>query len=400
VPGLLDGKAVIVTGSTRGLGRAFAEGLARAGARVVLNGTDPARTAEAEAELRAQGLKVVGLAGGVQDSAVADGLVRRCVEEFGQVDLVVNNAGITRDRTLVKMTDDDFDEVLAVHLRGAWALSRAAARAMREAGTGGGIVNVVSGSALFGLVGQSNYAAAKGGMLALTRALSLELGRHGIRVNALYPVALTDMTQPVVDQIVASGGDADAVPFGSADSVAPIVTWLASDQAADVTGQVLHFDGRDLTVWSHPRGSATARRDAWSIDDVAGFLTSDPSPLEPLHPDRWGAGTRSALAGSGGTQTAFVEAFSALDVDVLVGLCATDCVVEGPAGAASGVDHARDVLTALFAGVEGAAIVGREPLVAELEVDAGREDVLIRTVIDEHGRISAIRVAHRGGRRL
>ncbi len=400
--GLLTDKAAIVSGSTRGLGRAFVEALARAGAGVVLNGTDRDRTEQAAAELREQGLQVIGVGGGVQESAVADDLVRRCVAEFGRVDVVVNNAGITRDRTLVKMTDEDFDDVLAVHLRGAWALSRAATRVMRAAGACGSILNVVSGSALFGLVGQSNYAAAKGGMLGLTRALSLELARHDIRVNALYPVALTDMTQPVVDQIVASGGKAEAVPFGPADAVAPLVTWLASDQAARVTGQVIHFDGRDLTVWTHPRGAASARADRWTEDELAQFFSAEPSPLEPLHPDRWGAGTRSALAGVGAAKTAFVEAFAAHDVDALVALCAIDCLVEGPGDATSavGVKHAREAFAALFTGVDRSTLVAREPLVAVLEAGGVGEDVLVVTGVGDDEQIKAIRIAYRGRRRL
>lgn len=285
----LTGRRVVISGSSRGLGFAFAEALGAGGARVVINGVDAERCEAAATHLRAAGIDAVGVPGPVQDEAVADRLVETCVSRFGGIDLAVNNAGVTRDRTLTRMTGDEFDEVVAVHLRGAWALSRAAARAMKV--TGGQILNVVSGSALFGLVGQSNYAAAKGGMLAMTRALSVELAPRSIRVNALYPVALTDMTRPVVE--LARSRDAEPPPFGDAAEVAAVVAFLASPAADTITGQLIHFDGRELSIWSHPAPMAAERREEpWSPDDVAAFFAATPSPLEPLHPDRWGGATR------------------------------------------------------------------------------------------------------------
>jgi len=284
----LEGIRAIVSGGTRGLGLAFTRALLERGAAVVAGGTDPVRCEALGGDL---GDRAAVVCGDISDTETADHLVVAAVERFGGVDLVVNNAGITRDRTLLKMSEDEWDVVLGVHLRGAWALSRAAAREMP---TGGAILNVVSGSALFGLVGQSNYAAAKGGMLGLTRALSVELAPNGIRVNALYPVALTDMTRPVAE-LAAQRGGGDAIPFGDPAEVAPIVCALASPAAAHVTGQVIHFDGRHLTFWTHPSPAASASRaDAWSVADVTAFV-SDPAHHEPLHPDRWGAGTRTAL---------------------------------------------------------------------------------------------------------
>jgi len=278
----------VVSGSTRGLGLAFALALRDRGACVVLNGSDPERCEQLNASL---GDRTTVVCGDISDEAVADRVVETAVERFGGVNFAINNAGITRDRTLLKMTAEEWDAVVDVHLRGAWALSRAAARQMTE---GGAIVNVVSGSALFGLVGQSNYAAAKGGMLALTRALSVELAPKGIRVNAVYPVALTDMTRPVAE-LAARRSGGDAIPFGDADEVAPIVCALASPSAAHVTGQVIHFDGRELTFWTHPAPAAsTARTSPWATEDVLSFI-AEPEHQQALHPDRWGAGTRTAL---------------------------------------------------------------------------------------------------------
>ena len=280
----LDGRRVVVSGSTRGLGHAFAVELARQGAAVVVNGRDADRCEEVVAAIAAEGGRAIGVPGSVAEVEVADAMIAACVDAFGGVDLVVNNAGVTRDRTLAKMTEEEWDTVIAIHLRGTWALSRAAVRAMRGAG-GGAILNVVSGSALFGLIGQSNYAAAKGGTIALTRALSVELARDRISVNALYPAAATDMTAPVIAR-----AGADAMPFLPPEELAPLVTFLASDAGGELTGQLLHFDGRELTVWSHPEPKATQVLEAtWTAADIAAFFAQEPSPAEPLHPDRWGA---------------------------------------------------------------------------------------------------------------
>jgi NAD(P)-dependent dehydrogenase (short-subunit alcohol dehydrogenase family) len=298
---------VVVTGSTRGLGRAIAVDLAAHGADVVVNGTDADRVAAVEAEIVAAGGRAVGVSGSVADLDVCEALVERCVGDFGGIDLLVHNAGIVRDRTLLKMSPEEFDEVVAVHLRGAWGCARAAARAMAAAG-GGHILNVTSGASLFGAYGQCNYAAAKGGINGLTRALSVELPAWGIRVNALSPVAMTDMTQTVIDRLAvlsaASGATADVPTFPPAADVAPLVTFLASDAAPAVNGQVFEFDGRELALWTHPdqvgRRALEAR---WGHADFAAFF-ADGAPLQELHPSRWGGGVRSSLANAAGGRAA------------------------------------------------------------------------------------------------
>ena len=205
---LLQGKRVVITGSSRGLGRATAVEMAKAGARVVVNGTDPEALAETVALVREAGGEVASVVGSVADASVCATLIQTCVTHYGGIDVLVNNAGQVRDRTLFKMSEEDFDAVIAVHLRGAWACGKYAAIAMREQG-GGQIINIISSSGLAGGFGQSNYAAAKAGLLGLQRTWVLELTRYGIRCNAFWPIAATEMTQVVFDnagrQAAASG---------------------------------------------------------------------------------------------------------------------------------------------------------------------------------------------------
>jgi 3-oxoacyl-[acyl-carrier protein] reductase len=281
--GALAGLRAVVTGSTRGLGAAVARDLASRGARVVINGTDAERCGALAAELGA-----VAVVGSVAEEQVADALIATCVEAFGGIDLLVNNAGITQDGMLVKATVDQFDAVVAVNLRGTWLMSRAAARAMRGGG-GGGIVNVVSGTALFGNVGQSVYAAAKGGVLSMTRTLALELGRSAIRVNAIAPVVHTEMVAPL---LALEPGLADS--FGEPEVVAPVVALLASPAASELTGVVLGFDGKRLTAWSHPEAQESVEVALpGDLDAMAAALARLPR-LVP-NPDQFGLSVLRAL---------------------------------------------------------------------------------------------------------
>jgi len=280
----LGGLPSVVTGSSRGLGRAFAEALAAAGGRVVVNGTDPLTTEAAAFTIRERGGQAIACPGSVAEPEFCERLVQACVGEYGGIGLLVNNAGVTRDRSLTRMTATEFDEVIAVHLRGTWACGAAAARAMRA--SGGVILNITSGSGLFGTFGQASYAAAKAGIIGLTRVMDLELARFGIRVNALAPVARTDMTA-VFDR----GDVSHELAFPPPESVAPVVVHLASDAARHLHGQILSFDGTQLSVWSHPEATSTwTQPDGWTPAAFGGTLTAD--VMQYPHPDRWGAGIR------------------------------------------------------------------------------------------------------------
>ena len=273
---LLTGKRVVITGSSRGLGRAFALAMAQQGASVVLNGTNEAALADTAAAVRAVGGQVAVRAGSVADSSVCEALIKTCVAAFGGIDILINNAGVVRDRTLAKMTDAEFDDVIAVHLRGSFACGKHAAAVMREQG-GGQIINVISNSGLTGGFGQTNYAAAKSGMLGLQRTWVLELSRYGIRCNAFWPIADTDMTHVVFDNAArdaaAKGLPAptpSALGFGSPDEVAQGMVWLASDAAQHFNGQIVTFNGRKTALWTQPREiHETFRTTPWTAAELA-----------------------------------------------------------------------------------------------------------------------------------
>ncbi|MEU0881401.1 SDR family oxidoreductase [Lentzea sp. NPDC005914] len=253
----LSEKVAIVTGAGRGLGRAYAEALARNGARVVVNDVD-----EAAEEVAASigGKAVIAPVGSTE---TAELLVNTAVEEFGRLDVLVTNAGILRDRVLWKMSDDDFDAVINVHLRGTFTCARAAAVQMRAQGTGGSLVLISSPAGQRGNFGQTNYAAAKAGIAAMARTWALELARSDIAVNAVVPVAATEMTRtipafaPLIEESERTGTPLPAwvrrdEGLGTVEDVAELIVYLASDAAKGITGQAIGIGGDRLALWSHP----------------------------------------------------------------------------------------------------------------------------------------------------
>ena len=227
-----QGRAAVVTGSGAGLGRAYALDLARRGAQVVVNDLDDAAAAAVVAEIQAAGGTATASVESVADETGAGRIVETALREFGRLDVLVNNAGILRDRSFLKLRAEDVDAVLGVHLRGAFAVTRPAFAAMKEAGYGR-IVFTTSSVGLFGNFGQANYAAAKMGLVGLARALAVEGARSDIRVNVVAPSAATTMTGDMFGPI--------ADRFG-ADLVAPMAVYLASSECAE-TGQIYWAGG-------------------------------------------------------------------------------------------------------------------------------------------------------------
>jgi 3-oxoacyl-[acyl-carrier protein] reductase len=241
---LLSGRTAVITGAAQGLGQSMAEAFVAAGANVVLGDLAP-DTVAATAHALGAGDRAVGLACDVTSAEQVQALLSAAVERFGSLDVLVNNAGFTRDATMRKMSEDDFDAVIAVHLKGAWLGTRAASAIMRERGTGGSIINVSSISGKVGNPGQTNYSAAKAGIVGLTKAAAKEVGFAGIRVNAIQPgIIETAMTRALREDIrEARLKEVPLGRFGRPEEVASVALFLASDMSSYLTGTVIEISG-------------------------------------------------------------------------------------------------------------------------------------------------------------
>lgn len=275
----LAGKVAIVTGSGRGLGLAYARELARQGAAVVVNDVDAAVADEAVRTIQSDGGRAAAVVAPVGSSEVASQLVQAAVSEFGRLDILVTNAGILRDKSLLKMTDDDFDAVINVHLKGTFTCAREAFGYFKENGIPGRIITIGSPTGQRGNFGQTNYAAAKAGIVGMVRTWAMEMKKAGVTANAVIPVAATAMTKtvPYFQKAVEADERGETMPaffrhdlgFGTADDVAGLVAFLASDAAAGITGQAIGAGGDRLQLWSHPEAAATEYREGgWGYQDL------------------------------------------------------------------------------------------------------------------------------------
>jgi 3-oxoacyl-[acyl-carrier protein] reductase len=260
--GILDGKAVVVTGGGRGIGRGHCLHLAEQGASVVVNDRDRAEAEQVAAEIAAKGGRAVANGADVGARAGAREIAQCCVDEFGAITAIVNNAGNVRDRSFLKMSEEEFDDVLRVHVKGTFLCSQEAALRMREQGGGGSIVNTVS-AAHFGNFGQTNYAGSKGAIASMTYTWAVELARHGIRVNAISPSGTTRMS---ANAKLPDGRKAEGL-FLDPERNGPFVAWLCSDEASWVTGQIFGTGGERVVIVEQPRyGTAMFQEGGWSVD--------------------------------------------------------------------------------------------------------------------------------------
>jgi NAD(P)-dependent dehydrogenase (short-subunit alcohol dehydrogenase family) len=280
----LDGKVAIVTGAGRGIGREHALALAEAGAKVVVNdlgatlageGADATPAQQVVEEIEGHGGLAVANGDDVADFAGAERMIRQALDTYGRLDILVNNAGITRDRMLVNMSEEEWDSVLTVHLKGHFAPTRHAAAYWRERSKAGEevrgrVINTSSPSGIFGNVGQTNYGAAKAGIAGFTIIAAQELARYGVTVNCLAPNARTRMTEASFGEIPKPEDGFDAMDPAN---IAPIVVALCADEAQDITGQCFFIYGGAVNIlrpWE--AGELLARDDTWDADEFLAQL--------------------------------------------------------------------------------------------------------------------------------
>jgi len=290
---MLKDKVVVVTGGGRGIGREIALLMARHGARVVVNdyggsaaGVDnsPKPADEVVGEIKAAGGEAVAAYDSVATMGGGQRIVQAALDTFGRIDVVVNNAGILRDRMIFNMTEEEWDSVINTHLKGTFAVTRAAAPHLREQKSGR-IINMTSTSGLVGNVGQANYAAAKLGIVGLTRVTALDMVRYNVTANCISPFAWTRMIGTIPTETDAQRARVEKIKKMSPAHIAPVAAWLASDAAKEVTGQIFGVRGKELMLFGHMRPIMRVHHaEGWTVERLAemvpGSLQHHFVPLE------------------------------------------------------------------------------------------------------------------------
>jgi NAD(P)-dependent dehydrogenase (short-subunit alcohol dehydrogenase family) len=290
---MLKDRVAVVTGAARGIGREIALLMARHGAKVVVNdyggGADGSGAASAPAdevvrEIKAAGGQAVANHESVASMAGGQRIVQTALDHFGQVDVVVNNAGILRDRMIFNMTEEEWDGVIDTHLKGTFAVTRAAVPHMRERKSGR-IINMTSTSGLVGNVGQANYAAAKLGIVGFTKVVALDMARYNVTANCISPFAWTRMIGTIPTETEAQRARVEKIKQMGPEHIAPVAVFLASDDAKDVSGQILGVRGKEIMLFSHMRPVFRIHSDGgWTPERLAamfpGTLRHHLTPLD------------------------------------------------------------------------------------------------------------------------
>jgi NAD(P)-dependent dehydrogenase (short-subunit alcohol dehydrogenase family) len=301
---MLKDKVAVVTGAGGGIGRGVALLLAKEGAKVVVNdiggssageGKDATPANKVVAEITAAGGQAVANYDSVASLAGGEKIIGAALEKFGRIDIVVNNAGILRDRMIFNMSEEEWDAVINVHLKGTFACTRAAAPHMRQQKSGR-VINITSTSGLIGNYGQANYAAAKMGIVGFTKAIALDLGRYGATANCIAPFAWTRMIGTIPTETEAQKARVEKLKKMDPGMIAPLVTFLASDAAQEVTGQIFGVRAKEIILFSQPRPiRQLADMEGWTPQKVAEIIpqafkgsfykldvTTDVFPYDPI----------------------------------------------------------------------------------------------------------------------
>ena len=285
-----ENRVVIITGAGGGLGKAYAQAFAAEGAKVVVNDINVKAAEEVVAGIKAAGGEAIANSNDITDYEESALIVKQALDTFGDLHAVVNNAGVCRDRMFASLSESDWDAVMAVHLKGHFCISSHAVKYWREQSKGGKnvdarIINTSSGAGLQGSIGQSNYAAAKGGIASLTLVQAAELARYGITANGLAPAARTGMTEDVFADVMKK--PEDGFDHFAPENVAPLVVWLASEASKNVTGRLFEVEGGRLSVcdgWrTGPQKDKGARLGVKEVGDTVAELIAESSPAQKVY---------------------------------------------------------------------------------------------------------------------